>query len=112
MFWCNCFMKYKKENEDVISKTMGHPYNILPKGYPNKLSDEKIEEVMKKFLQNLKENAAVNAIVEQDMTFINLGLNELNNRTSKKQSRNAFLVSILSLIFAGISLWISVHKAS
>jgi hypothetical protein len=100
-------MKYRKEDEEVISQTIGYPYNILPKGYPNKVSDAKIEEVMEKFLQTIKANAGVEAIVNRDLTFVNLGLNELNSRTSRKQSRIAFWLSILSVIFAGSSLVIS-----
>lgn len=102
------YMKYKKEDEEVISQTIGYPYNILPKGYPNKISANKIEEVMEKFLQNTKGNAGVESTVNRDLAFVSLGLNELNSRESRKQSRFAFWVSILSIIFAGLSLVISV----
>ncbi len=97
-------MKYKKEDEEVIGKGIGYPYDIMPKGYPNKISNKKIEEVMERFLKNIRSNAGVEPIVNRDLAFINLGLNELNSRISRSQSRIAFWLSVLSVIFAGLAL--------
>lgn len=102
------YKKYKKEDEEVISNTIGSPYNMLPKGFPNKLKNSKIEETIQKFINELIPNAGVESIVLRNSTIINLGLNELNHRQGRKQSRIALFISILSLLFAGVALIISV----
>lgn len=101
-------MRFKKEDEEVISKEIGYPYNVIPKGYPNKISNKKINETINSVLENLKGNAGVESIVSRDTAFINLGLNELTNRQNKKQSTIAFLVSIISIILAISALVISI----
>ncbi len=103
-------MTNSNENEEVISLITGYPYNILPKGYPNKISDNKIEETVEKILNDLRGNASVETMVNKDTALINLGLNELNNRTNRRQSRIAFWLSVLSVILAGFSLLISSFK--
>jgi hypothetical protein len=102
--------KYDQELEKPIATNIGYPYNVLPKGYPNKISDKKIEETIEKFLQNLKANAGADAIVNREITFINLGLNELSNRTSRKQARMAFWLSIFSVIIALLSFLVAILK--
>lgn len=101
-------MKYKKEDEEVLNNNIGYPYNVIPKGYPNKVSDKKINEIIDKVLDNLKSNARVESIVSRDTAFINLGLNELTNRQNKKQSKMAFWISILSLLLSGVAFIISI----
>ncbi|MFA5126963.1 MAG: hypothetical protein WC465_03125 [Patescibacteria group bacterium] len=92
--------EYKKENEEPISKELGYPYNVLPKGYPDKISDEKINEAIQKFFGHLKGNAGVSSSILQDTAFINIGLNELNNRKNNKQTKIAFRISLASIIIA------------
>lgn len=99
-------MKYIKKEEEVISNDIGYPYNILPSGYPNKISTKLINHTIEKILSNLKANAGVETIISRDYVLINLGLNELNNRQSKIESRIAFLLSIFSLVLATLALLI------
>jgi hypothetical protein len=108
----NIFSKsnYDPALEEPVSVTMSFPYNILPKGYPNKISSKKLEEVINTILDDLKANASVEAFVSRDTAFINLGLNELNNRTNKRQSRIAFWLSVFSVIVALLSLLVSVLR--
>ncbi|MBN1778717.1 MAG: hypothetical protein JW816_00640 [Candidatus Buchananbacteria bacterium] len=100
-------MKYEKKDEKVISNNIGYPYDVIPKGYPNKVSDNKIDETINKVLNNLKGNAGIESVVTRDTAFINLGLNELNNRQNRKQSRIAFWISTLSLLLSGAAFIIS-----
>jgi uncharacterized protein YggL (DUF469 family) len=97
-------MTNNNENEEVIATNIGYPYNTIPKGYPNKISTEKIEETIDKVLDNLKANAGVETIVNRDAVFINLGLNEIGNRNNKKQSRIALWLSVLAVILAALAL--------
>jgi len=102
-------MKFEKEYEDPIALNIGFPYNILPKGYPNRIRSKKIQETINHFLNDIKRNAAVESTIYRDIAFINLGLFELNNRESRKQSKIAFGISILSLIVSTAALCTSVE---
>lgn len=99
------FKKKTSEYEERLSSESGYPYNVIPKGYPNKISEKKLSETIEKILRHLEENANVYGVVSQDTAFINLGLNELNNRNSRKQSQIAFWISILSLFIAVMSIF-------
>lgn len=99
--------KYKKEDTEVISTSIGYPYNTLQKGYPDKVSNLEINKTISKILENIRGNAGVENIVSKDMGWINLGLNELNNRENKKKYIIASWVSAISLLIASVSLIIS-----
>lgn len=90
-----------KRDEEPIRIDMGYPYDSIPKGYPNKISDETINKTIEGVLKHLKDNLGVEQAVFRDTSFINLGLNELGNRQNRKQSKLAFWFSGLSL---GLSL--------
>ena len=96
--------KYRKEDEQVISDKIGYPYNVIPKGYPNKISNNKINSTIDEILKNLKGNAGIEPIVSRDTAFINLGLNELNNRQNRKQSKIAFWLSLIAIVISMIAL--------
>ncbi len=93
---------YKKEDEEPIFSGNIYPYNLISRGYPNKVSDDKINLIIAGILEHLKSNAGNEEAVSKDTALINLGLNELNNRVSKKQSRLALIISLTSF---GISLF-------
>lgn len=97
-----------KENNEVISETIGYPYNIIPKGYPNKISSKQIEITNEKILNHLKSNAGVDSIVQKDTALLSLGVNELNGRKSRSQFWWIFIVSILSFITAIISILVTI----
>lgn len=99
--------KCKKKDVKSISEKLGYPHNTIPKGYPNKINNEKINETIEKILDHLKSNAGVESIVLKDTAFINLGLNELNSRHSRKQSKIAFYISMLSLVIAIFAVYIT-----
>lgn len=101
-------MKFKKEDEDPISNDIGFPYNIIPKGYPNKIRNNKIEETINVLVENIKANSGVFS----NEILINLGQTELNNRTSRTQSRIAFWVSLISLLISIIALAISYQSSN
>lgn len=96
--------EFKLEDEEPINRKIGYPYNIIPKGYPNKISNSKINDTIDKVLRNLLGNAGIESIVIRDTAFINLGLNELSNRQNRKQSKLAFGISICSIILATLAL--------
>ena len=99
--------QFNKEYEEPINKDLGYPYNILPRGYPDKISDTKIKDTVQLLLSNLRPNAGVQSIVDLHTTLINLGQNELSNRINDKVSKRAHFISIVSLIVALASLFIS-----
>lgn len=100
-------VKYDKSLEEPISTTIGYPYSVLPKGYPDRVSDQKIKEVIQKLLENLRANAGVQSIVDLHTTLINLGQNELSNRSNERVSSRAHFISIVSLMVALASLFVS-----
>ena len=65
--------QFNKEYEEPINKDLGYPYNILPRGYPDKISDTKIKDTVQLLLSNLRPNAGVQSIVDLHTTLINLG---------------------------------------
>lgn len=97
-------IKYNREDEEVIGKNMAFPYNILPKGYPNKISDDKLKETINILLNQVRGNAGV---VGLDV-LVNLGLNELNYRVEDRKFLATIWISLVSLIFAGLSFFISI----
>jgi len=97
-----------KENNEVISETIGYPYNIIPKGYPNKISSKQVEITNEKILNHLKGNAGVDSIVQKDTALLSLGVNELNGRKSMRQFWWIFSVSILSFVVSVIAVIISI----
>lgn len=102
---------YKKEDEDMPHSEMGYPYNVISKGYPNKVSNEKINETVDKILEHLKNNLGVESFVSSDTAFINLGLNELSNRKNERQSKSALILSIVSIGLSFIAIVLSVMTA-
>lgn len=103
--------EYKKEDEDTPHAEMGYPYNVISKGYPNKVSNEKINETVDKILEHLKNNLSVGSFVSSDTAFINLGLNELSNRKNERQSRLAFILSVVSIGLSSIAIILSIMTA-
>lgn len=98
---------YDKDLEEPINKDGVYPYNILPRGYPDKISDEKINEVVQKLLNNLLPNSGVQQIVDLHVALISLGQNELSNRSSEKVSSRAHFISVMSLVVALVSMFVS-----
>lgn len=86
--------KFKKEDEEVINKEIGYPYNILPRGYPRNINNEKIDETIDKLMGHLKGNAGAGPSLETDTAFINLGINEIGQRLSNRRSKLAEIFSI------------------
>jgi len=97
-------MKYKKENEEVILNSTLYPQNTIPKGYPNKIPDKKINETIYLLLDHLKKNGGSEIIVSKDVPFINLGLTELTNRQNKRQSKIAFWFSLISILLSILAI--------
>ena len=100
----------KTEDNEVIATGIGYPYDVIQKGYPNKIADSKINETIEKILSHMRGNAGVAGIVTRDSAFINIGLNELNNRKNSKQSKIAFILSIVSIIIALGAFAISIYS--
>lgn len=96
---------YSPADEEVVSASGGHPYDVLPKGYPHKIKTELIQTTVDKLLKNLLVNAGVESIANKNYTLINLGLHELNNRKTQKQSQTAFWLSVVSILVAAIALF-------
>jgi len=91
---------FKAEDEDVIAKGIGYPFDTLPKGFPNKISNKKIKETVDALLNNMKGNAGSSNMVITNSAFITLGLNELNHRENRRQVQIAFWFSIISILIA------------
>lgn len=89
--------KQKKEHKNS-------PYDILLKEGPDKIDNEILQKTIDKLKKETKKNTRKKSIVDRNFAFINLGLTELNIRSNKKNFIIAIFVSILSLIFAIISL--------
>ena len=101
------FKKFDKKLEEPISENIGPPYNILPKGYPKDISKNKINSTIDTLLHEIKANAASESTINRYSSLITLGSNELNDRTNKKHTLITFTLTIITILAAFISIYLS-----
>lgn len=102
------FNIFKKENEDLINREGNFPHNIIPKGYPYKISSKKIKITINYFLENMISRSNLeskHSFIERDRSFIELGRTELNNRSDRKKFLTNIIISLTALIISIIALF-------
>lgn len=102
------FKIYKKEDEVPVNKDGQFPYSILPKGYPYKIGSKKIKETIQYFLDHIKATLDKNNPfynIERDISFIELGRNELDSRVVRKRFLVNLIISITAVTISLIALF-------
>jgi len=83
----------------------------LKGNYPHGLKDEEIEDLVNQYASELfKQKASTNAVL-QFTPLIQLGNNELQSRQTKRVTRLSIGASFLSLLTAGMALYVSLTSS-
>ncbi len=106
---CKCEEEYIMSEEERKEALATRTVFKIPHGYPGKLCNDAINKQIQKFLNHIIVNEAGDVgIVQMDAALVNLGLQELNNRTTRAEIRLAFKVSTISAAFTIVSVFIAI----
>ena len=81
-------------------------------GYPKALSDRDLTQAVDEYIDEINQSGVNINNVLQLSPYIQLGLSELQGRTTKRVTRLSLGVSFLSLVVAGLALYLSLQGAS
>lgn len=88
------------EDNEPINDKSGYPYDVIPKGYPNKISNEAIRITIDAISKKMKGNIGVESILSRDSTLINIGRDELTRRDNTFSNKISLSIALSSLIIA------------
>lgn len=83
-------------------------YDVIPPNYPSGSTNKEIGEAILELQKEIAGNSRVESIVVNRSTLIQLGQTELSGRFTKKTSIWSLGISIMSLLFSFLAIYLAI----
>lgn len=84
---------------------------LIPDNFPHTMKDKELEECIKGYMNKIIQSKAQENVVIQNYPLVSLGQYELQKRQNKRFTLFAAGISAISLIIAGVALYIAITNS-